>query len=78
MFARRFIQQGALLLLFVSIHTATAADEFEQVLKPLFAKNCVKHRKTNGESCEYSTKMENHPGLEKLTYQRAGGRGSRL
>ena len=42
MFARRFIQQGTLLLSFVSIHAATAADEFEQVLKPLFAKSCVK------------------------------------
>ena len=42
MFARSFIQQGTLLLSFVSIHAATAVDEFEQVLKPLFAKSCVK------------------------------------
>ncbi|SVA54349.1 uncharacterized protein METZ01_LOCUS107203, partial [marine metagenome] len=42
MFARSFIQQGTLLLSFVSIHAVTAVDEFEQVLKPLFAKRCVK------------------------------------
>ncbi len=42
MFARRFIQQGVLLLSFLYILAAPAADEFELVLKPLFAKNCVK------------------------------------
>ena len=42
MFAKRFIQRGGLLLLFVSIHTALEADEFDQFLKPFFTKNCVK------------------------------------
>ena len=42
MFAKRFIQQGGLLLLFVSIHTVPKADEFDQFLKPFFTKNCVK------------------------------------
>ena len=42
MFARRFIQQGVLLLSFLYILAAPAADEFELVLQPLFAKNCVK------------------------------------
>ena len=39
MFARRFIQQGVLLLSFLYILAAPAADKFELVLKPLFAKN---------------------------------------
>ena len=42
MFAKRFIQRGGLLLLFVSIHTVPEADEFDQFLKPFFTKNCVK------------------------------------
>jgi len=42
MFAKRFIQQGGLFLLFVSIHTAPEADEFDQFLKPFFTNNCVK------------------------------------
>jgi hypothetical protein len=42
MFAKRFIQRGGLFLLFVSIHTAPEADEFDQFLKPFFTNNCVK------------------------------------
>ena len=58
MLTRRFIFRSCLLLVFAGIASAQAADEFEQFLKPLFAKSCVK--------CHGGEKVKGKVNLKKI------------
>ncbi|MBC8325986.1 MAG: DUF1588 domain-containing protein [Verrucomicrobia subdivision 3 bacterium] len=59
MFVRRFIFQSCLLLALLGIASAQAAEEFEQFLKPLFAKSCVK--------CHGGEKVKGKINLKQIT-----------
>jgi len=63
MLARRFIFWICLLLVLAGIASAQAADEFEQFLKPLFAKSCVK--------CHGGEKVKGKVNLKAITTAKA-------
>ena len=59
MVAKHSFPWGGLLLAFACITTALAADDFDKILKPLFAKNCIK--------CHGEKKVKGKINLKEIT-----------